>query len=291
MKIMPNITIFEQKRIVLAVTGSIAVYKSVDLASKLTQAGALVDVIMTESAQRFVSPLTFQSVTGRPVYTDLWQAESSGGLGTHIAHVGLGEGADVIVVAPATAHSIAKLATGLADNLLTVTALTARCPVMIAPAMDGGMYDHPATQANLTALTERGVILIPPEEGRFASGLIGLGRLPDTPTLMGHIRRVLGRDGALKNCKVVVSAGGTREAIDPVRYVTNRSSGKQGHAIAQSALDAGASEVILVSSRHKILMSPSAQHLFPYSLCTRDANSHFRTHRKRRRIGYVRRSG
>lgn len=259
---MQKITILENKRIVLGVTGSIAVYKAVDLASKLTQAGAQIDVIMTASAQQFVTPLTFQAVTGRPVYTDLWQTENSGGLDTHIAHVGLGEGADLMMIAPVTAHSIAKLAHGLADNLLTVTALTARCPIMIAPAMDGGMYQHPATVANIETLTSRGVHLIQPDEGRFASGLVGLGRLPDTPTLLGHTRRVLGREGVLKGRKVVISAGGSREAIDPVRYVTNHSSGKQGYAIAQSALDAGAQEVILVStSTH--LETPTGATLIP----------------------------
>lgn len=233
------------KRIMLGVCGSIAVYKAVDLASKLTQAGVLVDVVMTGAAQRFVTPLTFQSVTGRHVYTDMWQAGS--GLPTHIAHVGLGEGADLLVIAPVTANTLAKLAAGMADDLLTVTALAARCPLVIAPAMDGGMYEHPATQHNVDTLAARGAYLIDPEEGRFASGLIGRGRLPETPTLIGHIRRALGRGGALAGRKVVVTAGGTREAIDPVRYVTNRSSGKQGYAIAQAAVDAGA-EVILIST-------------------------------------------
>lgn len=259
---MPEtITLLENKRIVLAVTGSIAVYKAVDLASKLTQAGAKVDVIMTDAAREFVTPLTFQSVTGRPVYADLWQADNSGGLPTHIAHVGLGESADLLVIAPATAQTIAKLAGGFADNLLTVTALAARCPVIIAPAMDGGMYAHPATQANLKILQERGVILIEPEEGRFASGLIGKGRLPETPTLIGHIRRILGREGALAGRKIVVTAGGTSEAIDPVRYITNRSSGKQGYALAQAALDAGA-EVWLISAAKGLLM-PFGAHLIP----------------------------
>jgi phosphopantothenoylcysteine decarboxylase/phosphopantothenate--cysteine ligase len=259
---MPEtITLLENKRIVLAVTGSIAVYKVVDLASKLTQAGAKVDVIMTDAACEFVTPLTFQSVTGRPVYTDLWQADNSSGLPTHIAHVGLGESADLLVVAPATAQTIAKLAGGFADNLLTVTALAARCPVIIAPAMDGGMYAHPATQTNLKILQERGVILIEPEEGRFASGLIGKGRLPETPMLIGHIRRILGREGALAGRKIVVTAGGTSEAIDPVRYITNRSSGKQGYALAQAALDAGA-EVWLISAA-KGLPMPFGAHLIP----------------------------
>src|SRR5215470_16002733 len=134
------ITLLHNKRIVLGVTGSIAAYKAVDLASKLTQAGALVDVIMTEAAQQFVTPLTFQAVTGRPVYTNLWKTDSGGGLPTHIAHVGLGEGADLLVIAPATANTLASLAHGMADDLLTVTALAIRCPMLVAPAMDGAMY-------------------------------------------------------------------------------------------------------------------------------------------------------
>lgn len=254
-----TITLLHQKRIILAVTGSIAVYKAVDLASKLTQAGALVDVIMTAAARQFVTPLTFQSVTGRPVYTDLWQNESTGVLPTHIAHVGLGEGADLLVVAPATANTLAKLAHGLADDLLSVTALAARCPLVIAPAMDGGMYEHTATQANLQTLVSRGAILIEPEEGRFASGLVGKGRLPETSTLLGQIRRALGAKGALAGRKVVITAGGTREPIDPVRFISNRSSGKQGYALAQAALDAGA-EVTLISSMRG-LPEPEGAHM------------------------------
>jgi phosphopantothenoylcysteine decarboxylase / phosphopantothenate---cysteine ligase len=241
------VTLLQNKRIILGVTGSIAVYKSVDLASKLTQAGAKVDVIMTEAAERFVTPLTFQSVTGRPVYNDLWQTDAGGGLPTHIAHVGLGEGADLFVIAPATANTLAKLAVGAADDLLSVTALAARCPVVIAPAMDGGMYSHPATQRNVRDLQAHGVFLIEPEEGRFASGLTGKGRLPETPVLLGMVRWALSRNGPLAGRKVIVTAGGTREAIDPVRYITNRSSGKQGYAIAQAAVDAGA-DVILITT-------------------------------------------
>lgn len=240
-------TVFEGKRIILGVTGSIAAYKAVDLASKLTQHGAWVDVLMTESAQRFVTPLAFQSVTGRAVYTDLWQSASGGALPTHIAHVGLGEGADVLAVIPATANTLAKFAAGLADDLLSVTALAARCPLVIAPVMDGGMYAHAATQANVQTLVERGAYLIEPEHGRFASGLEGKGRMPEVPTLIGHLRLVLARDGALYGRHVVVTAGGTREAIDPVRFVSNHSSGKQGYAVAQAALDAGAS-VTLIST-------------------------------------------
>lgn len=243
---MSTITVLEQKRILLGVTGSIAAYKAADLASKLTQAGALVDVVMTEAAKKFITPLTFQSLTGRPVYDDVWV---SGGavLPTHIAHVGLAEGADLFLIAPATANTLAKLAHGLADDLVSITMLAARCPIVVAPAMDGGMYENPITQANLEKLKGYGVTLIEPEWGRFASGLEGRGRLPETATLLGHVRRILGREGSLKGRHVVVTAGGTREPLDPVRYLSNYSSGKQGYAIAQAALDAGA-EVTLIST-------------------------------------------
>ena len=242
-------TVLQGKRVILGVCGSIAIYKAVDLASQLTQAGAVVDVIMTDAAQKFVTALTFQAVSGRPVYTDLWRSDA-GGLPTHIAHIGLAEAADLLVIAPATANTVAKLAHGLADDLLSVTALAASCPLLIAPAMDGGMLDHPATQANLTTLQERGAQIIPPDSGRFASGLTGSGRLPETPTLLGHIRRALGANGELAGQKLVVTAGGTREALDPVRYLTNRSSGKQGYAIAQAALDAGATVALISSAQH-----------------------------------------
>jgi phosphopantothenoylcysteine decarboxylase/phosphopantothenate--cysteine ligase len=246
---MQPITLLTHKRILLGVTGSIACYKAVDLASKLTQAGALVDVILTQAATQFVTPLTFQAVTGRPVYTDLWATGAGGGLPTHIAHVGLGEGADLLAVIPATANSLAKLAHGLADDLLSVTALAARCPLLIAPAMDGGMYQHPATASNAALLVARGGYLVEPEEGRFASGLVGQGRLPETPTLMGHLRVALGRGGALAGKRLVITAGGTREAIDPVRFITNRSSGRQGFALAQAALDAGAAVTLITTTK------------------------------------------
>jgi len=247
---MEKITLLDGKNIILAVTGSIAVYKAVDLASKLTQAGAKVDVVMTTAAQQFVTPLTFQAVTGRAVYTDLWKTDSGGGLPTHIAHVGLGEGADLMLVAPITANTIAKLANGFADDLLSVTALAVRCPMVIVPAMDGGMYEHPATQANLNTLMARNVHLIEPEVGRFASGLVGKGRFPDTATLIGHIRRIIGLSGELAGHKLVVTAGGTHEALDPVRYITNRSSGKQGYAIAQAGIDAGANVTLITTTTH-----------------------------------------
>ncbi|MCY3779614.1 MAG: bifunctional phosphopantothenoylcysteine decarboxylase/phosphopantothenate--cysteine ligase CoaBC [Chloroflexi bacterium] len=243
---MAENTFLRGKRIVLGICGSIAAYKAADLASKLTRAGALIDVVLTASAQRFVSPLTFQALSGRPVYTDMWRAEG-GGLPSHIAHIGLAEEADLMVVAPATANTMAKLALGLADDLLSVTALAIGCPLMIAPAMDGGMYDSPAVQANRETLLRRGAYVIEPDQGRFASGMVGTGRLPETADLIGHIRRVLGLDGELAGHKLVVTAGGTREALDPVRFITNRSTGKQGYAIAQAALDAGA-EVVLIST-------------------------------------------
>ncbi len=228
---MQALTVFQGRRILLGVTGSIAAYKSVDLASKLTQAGALVDVVMTESAARFVTPLAFRSVTGRPVTTDMWSLDD------HVRHVGLGEAADLFLIAPATANTLAKLAYGLADNLLTVTALAARCPVVVAPAMDGGMYEHAATQANLATLTARGVVL---------AGLSGLGRMLEPEALLAEARRILARDGVLRGRRVVVTTGPTREALDPVRYISNRSTGKQGIAVAQAALDAGA-EVTLIA--------------------------------------------
>ena len=235
--------ILADKRIILGVTGSIACYKAADLASKLSQAGARVEAILTASALQFVSPLTFQSVTGQRAYTDADLWGSSG----HVTHIELGHGADLVVIAPATANTIARLAHGLADNLLCVTCLAANCPLLIAPAMDGGMFEHPATQANLDILRSHGAIIAGPESGHLASGLHGVGRMLETPELLGHIRAVLGRAGSLAGCRVVVTAGGTQEAIDPVRMITNLSSGKQGFALAQAALDLGAT-VLLVSA-------------------------------------------
>lgn len=231
------------KRITLGVTGSIAAYKAADLASKLTQAGAQVDVILTGAAEKFVTPLTFQSVTGRRAYTDddLWGNEA------HVLHVGLGHAADLLVIAPCTANTIAKLAHGQADSLLAVTALAMRSPLLIAPAMDGGMYDHPATQENIKTLKKRGVTLIGPAEGHLASGLSGVGRLLETAEIVGHIRMLLGRDGLLSGKKIVITAGGTQEPLDPVRVLTNRSSGRQGYALAQAALDMGA-QVTLITT-------------------------------------------
>ncbi len=246
---MLPILLFQNKRLLLGVTGSIAAYKAADLASKLTQAGAEVTAVLTESAARFVSPLTFRAVTGRRVVTDLWSDEA------HIIHVELAEQADLFVIAPASAQTIAKLAHGLADNLLTVTALAARCPIVLAPAMDGGMYAHPATQANLKTLADRGVTIVGPAEGRMASGLVGKGRMSEPPEIFGQVRLKLAQGGRLAGRHFVVTAGGTQEPLDPVRFITNRSSGKQGFALAQAALDWGA-RVTLITGPTASLPTP-----------------------------------
>jgi phosphopantothenoylcysteine decarboxylase/phosphopantothenate--cysteine ligase len=241
--VIETVPVLAGKRVTLGVTGSIAAYKAVALASALHQAGAIVDVAMTPDAQRFVQPLSFQGITHRPVFADLWAP----GMETDIAHVTLGRESAVIVVAPATANLLAKLAHGLADDPVSVTVLAARCPVVVAPAMDAGMFTHPATAANVATLQERGVIVVPPEAGHLASGLRGLGRLAAPETLLDLTRAALGANGDLAQRRVLVTAGGTREPIDPVRYITNHSSGKMGYAIAEAARDRGA-EVVLVTT-------------------------------------------
>ena len=235
-------TPFENRTILLGVTGSIAAYKAAELASRLAQSGANVDVILTQSALQFVTPLTFQSVTGRRAYTDgdLWGSQG------HVLHISLGKSAELLVIAPASANTLAKLAHGLADSLLTVTALAAHGTLLVAPAMDGGMFSHPATQANLEILRQRGVRILGPAEGHLASGLTGTGRMLEPSELLGHIRLALASGGPLAGKKVVITAGGTHEPIDPVRVIANRSSGKQGFALAQAALDLGG-QVILIS--------------------------------------------
>ena len=227
------------KVVVLGVTGSIAAYKAADLASKLVQAGASVDVVLTPSATEFVTPLTFRSLTPGSVIVDMFEAA--------IEHVELARRADVVVVAPATATTIARLAHGLAEDMVSLTVLATKAPVLVCPAMDSQMFENPATQANLKTLRARGMTIVEPEMGRLASGRMGAGRLPDSQTLLGAIRYVLGRGGDLAGRKVVITAGGTREPIDPVRYVGNYSSGKMGYAVAEAARDRGA-EVVLVSA-------------------------------------------
>ena len=231
------------RNVVLGVTGSIACYKALDLTSKLAQQGALVDVILTTDAAKFVTPLSFRSLTHRPVVTDMFDMQSE----LAVEHVALARRAEILAVAPATAHTLARLAQGLADDALTATALATEAPLLLAPAMDAHMWDHPATQHNIDLLKERGAIVVGPAPGRLASGLVGMGRLVEPAEILGHIQAVLGRNGDLAGRTVVISAGGTREPVDPVRVITNRSSGKMGYALAEAARDRGA-HVVLVST-------------------------------------------
>lgn len=231
------------KRIVLGVSGSIASYKAADIASKLMQAGALVDVVLTRSAQEFITPLTFRSLTHRLVITDLFDANSEDPL----EHVEIARQADAIVIAPATANVMAKLAHGLADDALSTIILATEAPVLIAPAMEHHMWANTATQANVAALKERGFEFAGPNEGRLASGAIGSGRLVETTDILEALGGILSANQDLAGRHIVVSAGGTQEPIDPVRVVTNRSSGKQGYAFAEAARDRGA-RVTLVTA-------------------------------------------
>jgi phosphopantothenoylcysteine decarboxylase/phosphopantothenate--cysteine ligase len=228
--------------VLLGISGGVAAHKSVDLASKLVQQGAQVDVVLTASAREFVGPAGLQAITRRPVHGSVfepWTDSSSG-------HITLGEQSDLIIVAPATANLIAELALGLAPDMLTTAALASTAPLLIAPAMEDTMYRHPATQQNLETLRHRGAIQIGPESGRLAYGESGVGRMSEPATILGAARMALGRNGRLRGTRLVVTAGGTREALDPVRYLGNRSSGLMGYAVAQAAIDAGA-DVVLVS--------------------------------------------
>ncbi len=240
-----------QSKTLLGVTGSIAAYKAADLASKLAQSGATVKTILTKAATEFISPLTFQSVTGQPAYTDadLWGAQA------HVLHVGLAHEADLLLIAPATAQTMAKLAQGSADDLLSLTALALgtgpdSATLLIAPAMDAGMFSHAATQRNLDTLIERGAVIIGPEQGHLASGLVAKGRMTEPLEILGHVRYQLSRQGQLTGRHVVVTAGATQEALDPVRYLSNRASGRQGYALAQAALDAGAQVTLISGPAH-----------------------------------------
>ncbi len=239
---MPNP--LEGRTVALGVSGSIACYRAPYLASKLVQHGARVDVVMTEAAAKFVTPLAFGSITHRPVVTDIFDPQTEMG----IDHVAIAERSDVVVVAPATAHAMARIAHGLADDALTTTVLATRAPVVVCPAMDGHMYDNPATQENAATLRSRGITVAGPATGRLASGMYGPGRMLEPAEIIDHVRAVLGRDGDLAGRKVVATAGGTRELIDPVRFISNRSSGKMGHAAAEAARDRGASAVLVTAS-------------------------------------------
>ncbi|MGH2454808.1 MAG: bifunctional phosphopantothenoylcysteine decarboxylase/phosphopantothenate--cysteine ligase CoaBC [Candidatus Limnocylindria bacterium] len=232
------------RRIVVGVTGSIAAYKAVALVRMLSDHGAVVDVAMTPSAARFVTPLTFASLTHRPVVDDVLTLGDE----QQIAHVELAESADAIVIAPATANMLAALAAGLVQDAVSAIACASRAPVVLAPAMDAGMWTHPATQRNVETLRGFGYVLVEPEVGALASGLTGVGRLAEPPTILAAVERLFARAGDLDGLHVVVSAGGTREPLDPVRFIGNRSSGKMGVAIAEAARDRGATVTLVAGS-------------------------------------------
>jgi len=239
------------KRILLGVTGSIAAYKAVELLRQLTKAGAEVQVAMTEAATKFVTPLTFETLSRQEVLLDMWSLAYN----HRIGHLEATERADLLVVAPATARTLARLALGLADDFLSCIYLASRCPVLVAPAMDCDMFEHPALQANLATLKARGVHILEPESGPLASGLVGRGRLAEIPAILAAIERMLAPRRDLDGRVVLVTAGPTREPLDPVRYLSNRSSGKMGYAIAEAAAARGAT-VILVSGPTALAAPP-----------------------------------
>jgi phosphopantothenoylcysteine decarboxylase/phosphopantothenate--cysteine ligase len=245
------------RELILGVTGSIAAYKAVYLLRELTRQGARVTVCLSEHAREFVGPLTFRTLSGRPVLTDLFDPRSDAA----VEHVGLAEQAAAVVVAPATANVIAKAAHGIADDFLTTLLLAARCPVVMAPAMDGGMWQHPAVVANVATLRGRGVIVLEPDSGALASGLTARGRLPEVDVIVEALLGALTPTRDLAGERVVVTAGPTREPIDPVRYISNRSSGRMGYALAAAAARRGA-EVTLVSGP-TALTPPSAAAFVP----------------------------
>ena len=233
------------KKILLCVTGGIAVYKAAALTSKLTQAGASVKVIMSDSARQFVTPLTFQALSRHDVYTDTFDEKES----AVIAHIDLADWPDLILLAPATANVIGKLANGIADDMITTTLLATEAPVWVAPAMNVHMYAHPAVQKNMNTLRSFGYQFIEPGEGYLACGYVGKGRLEEPETIVQHLQRFFDKKDQplpLRGKKCLITAGPTREAIDPVRFLTNHSSGKMGYALAEEAIKLGA-EVTLIS--------------------------------------------
>ena len=233
-----------QKHIVLGVTGSISCYKALDIASKLVQAGAYVDVVLTKSATEFIQPLAFKALTNRQPYVNMFDLDAKDGE----SHVELARRCDAMLIAPLTATTMAKLSHGIADDLVALTALATDKPLLVAPAMDSQMWINPATQYNMKNLIQRGVQIIGPAEGRLASGRVGAGRLVEPTDIVDELRYRLARElGDLSSLKVVVTAGGTREAIDPVRYVGNRSTGKMGYAIAEAARNRGAAVSVVTT--------------------------------------------
>ena len=241
------------RELILGVTGSIAAYKAVYLLRELTRLGAGVTVCLTEHARAFVGPLTFRTLSGRPVLTDLFDPQSPDA----VEHVALAERAHAVLVAPATANLLAKAAHGIADDFLTTLLLAARGPVVIAPAMDGGMWEHPAVRANVATLRARGVTVLEPDAGALASGLSGRGRFPEVDAVIEAVERALAPTRDLAGDRVLVTAGPTREPIDPVRYISNRSSGKMGYGLAAAALRRGA-EVTLISGPTALTPPPGA---------------------------------
>jgi phosphopantothenoylcysteine decarboxylase/phosphopantothenate--cysteine ligase len=268
--------VLDGKAIVLGVTGSIAAYKAVSLARRFLEQGAVVDVVMTSTAQRFVQPLTFEVLTGRPVSTELFARREGARLWEHrsqqaavsaagtqqsdrrregadigyendapMPHLSLADKADLIVIAPATAHCVAKLAHGLADDLLSTMVLASTCPILIAPAMDGGMWEHPAVRSNVRTLRARNVTVMEPETGPLASGSISIGRFPDEQSILTRVAGLLASRKDFRGRRVLVTAGPTQESLDPVRFLSNRSSGKMGWAVAEAARDRGADVTLI----------------------------------------------
>jgi phosphopantothenoylcysteine decarboxylase/phosphopantothenate--cysteine ligase len=239
------------KHVLVGITGGIAAYKAAYLIRDLIKSGAEVKVMMTEAGTRFVTPLTFSALSKNPVFTDLWTNNQSSDSDISTQHIDLANWADVLVIAPASANTIAKLAYGISDNLLAVVALATTRPIILAPTMDSEMYLNPVTQNNLTSLKERGYIIIPPVEGELASGLSGPGRLPEIKIIIETIGKILDQSYQdLKKKRILVTAGPTYEAIDPVRYVGNRSSGKMGFAIANAAAQRGAEVTLIAGPTH-----------------------------------------
>ena len=241
------------KELILGVSGSIAAYKAVYLLRELTRLGAGVTVVLTEAAQKFVGPLTWRTLSGRPVLTDLFDPQTDAA----VEHVALAERGDALLVAPATANVLAKAAHGIADDFLTTLLLACRGPLLMVPAMDGGMWEHPAVQSNVAMLRSRGVTVLEPEAGELASGPPGKRRFPEIETILEALYRLLAPAKDLAGERILVTAGPTREPIDPVRYLSNRSSGKMGYAIARAALRRGA-EVVLVSGPTALIPPPGA---------------------------------
>ena len=219
------------KNVVLGVTGGIAAYKACELTSRLRKAGAQVYVIMTKNACQFVAPLTFETLSNHAVVTDTFARPDT----WEVEHIALAKRADVFVIAPATANILAKMAHGIADDMLSTTVLATKAPVLVAPAMNTAMWEHPATQANVKLLKDRGVHMIGPAGGLLACGDSGIGRMSEPEEITEEILHLLNSDDSMRGLRVLVTAGPTREAIDPVRFITNRSSGKMGYAIAETA--------------------------------------------------------